>query len=166
MRIPYCIYKEIWPNPFLREALPCAREIRNTHDPLAVAVQKSTGGWWKIVGHVPRRISPLSSVFRRSGSMKCIVTGPRHYSSDLLQGGLCQFIFSIKNAEECEQLHKCITDSLSKTCHGETPTASDTVGAIEKVIEEQQNTLPGSTVGNNEPPGAGQDVKVEADFHK
>ena len=74
----YHVYKEIWSNPFAGEDLPCEREIGNLHDMLAVAVNKQfIGGEWKIVGHVPTRISPLSSVFIRCGGrIKCVVTGP------------------------------------------------------------------------------------------
>lgn len=126
--------------------MPCEREIGNLHDTLAVAVKKFIRGEWKIVSHVPRRIPPLSSVFiRRGGRIKCVVTGPRRYSSDLPNGGLevpSQLIFSINDAKKCEQLHKRITDSLSKTCHDESP-SSDVVG----VIEEVNNTEPTSSGG-------------------
>lgn len=44
----------------------------------------------------------------------------------------CQLIFSINDAKKCEQLHKRITDSLSKTCHDESP-SSDVVRVIEEV---------------------------------
>ena len=80
------------------------------------------------------------------------------------QGGLevpCHFIFSINSAEECEQFHKRKSDSLSKTCHGEVSTESDVVGALEKVVEEKQNTSSGSNVSNSEPPATRQDSKVE-----
>ena len=43
----------------------------------------------KTVGHVPRKISAICSIFiRRGGSILCIVKGSRRYSSDLPQGGL------------------------------------------------------------------------------
>ena len=42
-----------------------------------------------IVGHIPRQIStPCNMFIRSSGSITCIVTGSRHYSVDLPQGGL------------------------------------------------------------------------------
>ena len=54
-------------------------------DPFAVAIVKSGA----IVGHVPRRISSVCSVFlRRNGSIVCCITGSRRYSADLVQGGL------------------------------------------------------------------------------
>ena len=121
----YHKYKDIWPDPIVGEALPCKREVGNPHDPLAVSIIKTIGGEHKIVGHVPRRISPLCSVFiRRSGNIKCIIIGPRRYSSDLPQGGLelpCKFVFSTHDAEESSRLRKLITDSLSKLCYGENP---------------------------------------------
>jgi len=49
------------------------------------------------VGHVPRLILMVCSIFiRRGGTIACVVTGPRQYSSDLPQGGLeipCRYIF-------------------------------------------------------------------------
>jgi len=80
----YHVYKEIWPNLIDEEQLTCEREVGNSHDPLAVAIKKLIDGSNTIVGHVPRCISPLCSVFiRRGGSIVCIVDGPRRYSSDL-----------------------------------------------------------------------------------
>ena len=71
------VYKEIW-DPVNGEVLLCEREIGNSSDPLAVAVMKRLDGEDKIVGHLPRRISPLCSAFiRRGGTIKCIVDGHR-----------------------------------------------------------------------------------------
>ena len=71
----YYVYKEIWPNPVDEEELTCECEVGNSHDPLAVAIKKLIDGSNMIVGHVPRRISPLCSVFiRRSGSITCVVS--------------------------------------------------------------------------------------------
>jgi len=48
---------------------------------LSVAVKKVIDGRNTIVGHVPRCISPLCSVFiRRGGSIMCIVDIPRQHS--------------------------------------------------------------------------------------
>ena len=141
----YHEYKEIWPDPFVGEELPCEQEVGNPHDPLAVAIKKTIGGEHKIVGHVPRRISPLCSVFiRRNGNIKYIIIGPRRYSSDLPQGGLelpCKCVFSTHDAEESSHLRKLITDSLSKLCYGENP-AEDSVG--EEVVEEKET---GKSIG-------------------
>ena len=55
------------------------------HDTHAVAIRKTVDGEVKTVGHVPRNISSICSIF---GSILCMVKGPRQYSSDLPQGGL------------------------------------------------------------------------------
>ena len=63
----------------------CRREPTNREDRFAVAVVKDSN----IVGHVPKKISSICSLFlRQSGSIICHVTGNRQYSSDLPQGGL------------------------------------------------------------------------------
>ena len=85
----YHEYRMIWNNPIAGEELPCYRELGNSHDPYAVAVKNFFAGEQKVVGHVPRRISAICSLFiRRGGDIRCQVTGDRRYSSDLLQGGL------------------------------------------------------------------------------
>ena len=69
------VYKEIW-DLVNGEELPCKQEIGNSFNPLAVAVVKRLNGEDedRIVGHLPRRISPLGSAFfRRGGTIKCIV---------------------------------------------------------------------------------------------
>ena len=86
------IYKDIW-TPVVDEELSCRREEGNISDPHAVAFIKSG----VIIGHVPRRISAACNSFMQRGSaVMCKVTGPRHYSSDLPQGGLeilCRLVF-------------------------------------------------------------------------
>ena len=63
--------------------LRCQREEDNPRDSYAVAVTKSRTG---VVGHVPRYLSTVCSLFiRRSGAVYCIVTGTRRYSKDLPQ---------------------------------------------------------------------------------
>ena len=75
----------VWENPVLAEELRCTREIGNPHDPAAVAIQKQISGEMDIVRHVPKRFSALSYVFiRRGGVIKCVVSGPRRYSADLI----------------------------------------------------------------------------------
>ena len=63
----YHVYKDIWPNPIDEEQLTCECEDGNSHDPVAVAIKKLIDGSNMIVGNVPRRISPLCSVFIRRG---------------------------------------------------------------------------------------------------
>ncbi len=59
------------------EELPCQWETVNHRDPFAVPVLKDE----VIVGHVPRKISSICSIFlRRNGWISCRVTGSRRYS--------------------------------------------------------------------------------------
>ena len=84
----YHIYQDVW-TPVVGEHLQCVREEDNTEDNTedryAIAVMKDG----VTVGHLPRRISTLSSLFiRRGGIIRCSVTGNRCYSRDLTQGGI------------------------------------------------------------------------------
>ena len=68
----------------LHELLTCQRELDNAEDRYAVAVCKGED----IVGHVPRKILFLCSVFiRKGGVMHCIINGNRCYSHDFLKEG-------------------------------------------------------------------------------
>ena len=88
----YHIYKDIW-DALIGEELSCEREGANYADPFAVAIIKDDN----IVGHVPRKISTVCSLFlRRGGSILCRVTGSRRFSRDLPQGGVeipCMLVF-------------------------------------------------------------------------
>lgn len=80
----YHQYREIW-EAEVGEQLECRRENSNPHDIFAVAVLKSR----VVVGHVPKKISSVCSLFlRHGGVIRCRVTGNRCYSADLVQGGL------------------------------------------------------------------------------
>ena len=59
----YHEYKSIWENPSIGETLICEREIGNCHDTHAVAIKKTIEGDIKTVGHVPRKISAICSIF-------------------------------------------------------------------------------------------------------
>ena len=73
------VYKDIW-TPRMGETLQCLREEGNSKDRFAVAVYKDLS----IVGHVPRAISTLCSVFfRHGGIICCVVSGNRQYSCNL-----------------------------------------------------------------------------------
>ena len=89
----YHVYKNIW-SPTVGQEYNCEREEDNTEDSYAVAI--ISGG--NTVGHVPRSISAAYSLFlQRLGTITCRVTGSRHYSQDLPQGGLelpCVYTFS------------------------------------------------------------------------
>ncbi len=98
----YHAYKDVW-QASSGDILQCGREVSNRHDPYAVAVKKSG----VIVGHVPRRISTICSLFlRRGGLIQCTVTGSRRYSEDLPQGGLeipCGLTFKIDRKDVLEK---------------------------------------------------------------
>ena len=77
----------VWAAP-IGEMLICEREVGNIHDTFGVASKKDS----EVVGHCPRKISALCSIFiRRGGKIACQVTGRRRYSSDLPQRGLENF---------------------------------------------------------------------------
>ena len=56
-------YKNVW-DAAIGEELSCQREPDNCQDPFAVAVIRSQ----VTVGHIPRRISSICSMFLRRGS--------------------------------------------------------------------------------------------------
>ena len=99
----YHVYRDIWVAA-VGEELSCGRKTDNHWDPFAVAVARSG----ITVGHVPRKISSIWSMFlRRSGVIGCRVTGARRYSEDLPQGGLelpCVLTFRgpAKNVDKVE----------------------------------------------------------------
>jgi hypothetical protein len=74
----------------------CVREPTNRTNRYAVATVR--GG--TIIGHLPRKISKLYTLFMRNcGSIRCVVTGTRRFSLDLPQGGLeipCHLLFEGK----------------------------------------------------------------------
>ena len=108
-------YKTIWSAPVDGRELPCEREPGNARDALAVAIRSSGD---LTVGHVPRLISAICSIFiRRGGSLVCVVTGSRQYSADLPQGGLevpCQYIFRTSNQAESDKTRKLIETVLAQ----------------------------------------------------
>ena len=80
----YHIYKEIWNAAIDGTELPCGREIVNAHDPFAIAIKKATPTGIVTVGHTPRVISSVCSVFiRQGGTIVCVVNGARQYLSSL-----------------------------------------------------------------------------------
>ena len=87
----YHNYQSVW-MPVLGYLI-CLREPFNSVDRYAVCVKKDND----IIGHLPKKISRICSLFlSRGGSISCIVTGRRRYSSDLSQGGLeipCSLLF-------------------------------------------------------------------------
>ena len=126
----YHEYKSVWEDPVHGEELNCTRDIGNSHDPMAVAILKEIDGATVTVGHVPRRISALCSVFiRRGGTIRCIVNGDRRYSADLPQGGLeipCRLVFTAKTSVEADKAKKHLQSSLVDCAVQEQETASIT----------------------------------------
>lgn len=108
------VYQEVW-HATAGEELPCRRDLGNPHDPYAVAMVRVSS----TVGHVPRKISSICSIFlRRGGTITCTVTGSRQHSGDLPQGGLevpCVLKFEGKEKEltKAEKLIKLALASAS-----------------------------------------------------
>ena len=107
----YHVYQGIW-DADLGEQLPCQREPINSKDPFAVAVVKSH----VTVGHIPRKISSICSMFlRHGGTINCRVTASRRYSRDLPQGGLevpCVLTFQ-GGAKDIAKVSKLVSYALS-----------------------------------------------------
>lgn len=101
------VYKDVW-TPVIGEELMCQRELGNLRDPFAVSVLNES----TIIGHVPRKISVICSMFLQTGgTIDCIVFGNRQYSRDLVQGGLevpCElkFVGDNKHIEKVKKLMK------------------------------------------------------------
>ena len=57
----YHIYTAVW-TPYIGEIMPCSRELTNGHDPFAVKVSQLHGEE-RIVGHLPRKITFIYSIF-------------------------------------------------------------------------------------------------------
>ena len=85
----YHEYKHVWGNPSEDDELICECEVGNAHDTHAVAIRKNISRETRTVGHIPRKISSLCSIFIRcGGTICCKVNGHQCYSYDLPQGGL------------------------------------------------------------------------------
>ena len=113
----YHEYKSIWSDPTLEEELECKREPGNPHDTHAVAVIKTISGSSVTVGHLPRAISPVCSIFiRHGGTIISRVNGTRRYSADISQGGLeipCVLTFLAKNFKEGNKTKRLLEATLS-----------------------------------------------------
>ena len=101
------IYKNVW-EPTIGEMLSCERDNGNSHNTFAVAIKNSS----KVVGHIPRFLSSICSIFiQRGGEIVCRITGSRHYSADLPQGGMeipCILIFKSHSIKECSKAEHLI----------------------------------------------------------
>jgi len=107
------VYQIVW-RPVIGEELPCEREEENDTDRYAVAIMKPSVG---VVGHVPRYMSRLCSLFiRHGGAIYSIVTGNRQYSRDLPQGGMhipCKYRF-VGSSEELKKISSYMNNSFVK----------------------------------------------------
>ena len=66
----YHDYQSIWDNPLSDGDLLCVRECTgNPHNLQAVAIKKTIDGTLQVVGHMPRKISSICSMFLRGGSI-------------------------------------------------------------------------------------------------
>ena len=124
-----------------REVLQCRREWSNLHDSYAVAVVKDDA----IVGHVPRKLSTLcsNSMFLRSGSIKCRVTGNKRYSNDLPQGDLeipCTLVFR-SDSLKIEKVKRLIKEVMHE---------SDVKEEDQRNDEDEQHTMWVKRVKTNE----------------
>ena len=69
--------------PLINTELVCAQDSGNPHDPYAVAIKKGS----VVVGHMPRKISVVCSLFLHAGTITATVTDSRQYSNDLRTTG-------------------------------------------------------------------------------
>ena len=103
----------------LEEELECKREPGNPHDTHAVAVIKTISGSSVTVGHLPRAIFPVCSIFiRHGGTIISRVNGTHRYSPDIPQGGLeipCVLTFLAKNFKEGNKTKRLLEATLSLT---------------------------------------------------
>ena len=119
----YGDYQSVW-QASLGENLKCVREVGNRSDVFALAVVKAG----ETVGHLPRKISSICSIFlRNGGDIVCDETGLRRHSRDLPQGGLevpCElkFVGSSKDTTKAKKLidssmlyHACTVITTSRT---------------------------------------------------
>ena len=127
----YHTYKDIW-EASLGEELPCQRETDNLHDRFVVAVLKDAC----VVGHLPRNISSVSSIFiRRGRSILCRVTGSKRYSHDLPQGGLevpCTLVFE-GNSKYTKKVKGIVEKALKPTNEAETLPPAQNKGKLKKI---------------------------------
>ena len=76
----YHIYKDAW-NPTIGDELDCLRDCANVIGNAVSVIDPLTKA---IVGHLPKKISKVCSLFlHRGGTVRCEVTGGRNYSCDL-----------------------------------------------------------------------------------
>ena len=135
----YHVYKDIW-NAVDGETLGCRRETTNVHDPFSVTVVKDG----TTVGHVPRKLSCLCSLFiRKHGILQCIVNGSRRHSSDLPQGGLeipciIKFIGEDKLINKAKMMFEVIESREKSNKKEESEYKGDNVEPKNKIIKVEK----------------------------
>ena len=138
----YHQYQSIW-EAEVGENLTCVREPSNVRDPYAAAVTKPESS--TIVGHIPRKMSAICSLFlRKGGSIFCQVSVSRCYSQDLPQGGLkipCLLRFQ-GNAKDVQKVKKLATLALSlkTSSHPESPPSLEP--PTKKVRVDKKHDMP------------------------
>ena len=74
------------------------------------------------VGHVPRKMSAIYSIFiRHGGTIICVVNGACRYSADLPQGGLeipCVLRFTAKTQSEAAKTESLLVFAFNITSTG------------------------------------------------
>ena len=137
----YHVYKDIW-NAVDGETLGCRRETTNVHDPFSVTVVKDG----TTVGHVPRKLSCLCSLFiRKHGILQCIVNGSRRHSSDLPQGGLeipciIKFIGEDKLINKAKMMFEVIESREKSNKKEESEYKGDNVEPKNKIIKVENSS--------------------------
>ena len=149
------VYKDRW-TPRLGETLQCLREEENRTDRFAVAVYKDLN----IVGHVPRAISTLCSVFlRRGGIIRCVISGNRQHSHDLPQGGLevpCKLYF-MGNGQELKKIQSYFTRTQTLTFSGKSDMQQEqkatSAGNIQNISIEHAQCSSSAAIATSLPSG-------------
>ena len=105
------VYKDVW-TPVIGEELISQHELGNLRDPFIVSLVKGT----TIVGHMPRKISAICSMFLQIGGIiNCCVISSKQYLKNLVQGGLevpCKLKFT-GDKESIEKVNKLIKAMLA-----------------------------------------------------
>ena len=113
--------------------------VGNRHNLYAIAVKKDE----IVVGHLPRKISCICSIFiQRGGEICCTVTNLRRCSADSAQGGmeiLCTLTFKITDKHESEKIHKLINSTMNMV---EGKSLGNNTGTQVVEVKEEQKESP------------------------
>ena len=97
------VYQDNW-TPILGEWLVCKNGPGNPRDRYAVAVCKVGD---EMVGHLPRNISTMCSIFiQHGGIIYCTVSGRQQCSRDFPQGGMGIQKNSLENFRDWRLIHE------------------------------------------------------------